>query len=479
MPQSPTNPEFMSKASEPTAIPVTPGQRAVGFRAPTNKNPKDKNNFGESSGQLGTQVDSKTVAESSKQKTESVRTTSAKSAPPQKKRAKGNGFFAFLFLAAFVTAGYLTWATFLQYQAYGVIGGRVISVGAPWNGNIVQWQVRDGDIVSQGDIVATMSNMEMEHQLAELGDDLKMTQAQLDAEMSKIQFEVRETNQQTQKALAEYLQASGEYLGEKARFRDLDKQLQRARKLLKTQDVSSSKYEKLYYEFVGQKLKTEKLQKAVEVLRIRSEQAGESQQNGSSQLKPLLAKIEITQANMSRLRERINQGQIKAPVSGRVTNRFSLTGESVKQGEPVIEILEDNSIEVVLYVPQRISDEFEAGKDVSVQLEPLKQNLHCSVTRIGDRFEAAPPSISGFYKPRQYLLPVYLKPHPGGEQQLSMRIHGTVKRPYEWHKTIVKSWEKVKRNYFDSPTNAAPINERETVNQLVSDRKNLPRLESN
>ena len=93
-----------------------------------------------------------------------------------KKRAKGSGFFAFLFLAAFLVAGYAVWTSFLQFQAYGIIEGRVISVAAPWDGNIANWQVRDGDLIEQGDIIATMSNLDMEHELAALGDELKMSQ---------------------------------------------------------------------------------------------------------------------------------------------------------------------------------------------------------------------------------------------------------------------------------------------------------------
>ena len=453
----------MSASNKSKPNPAVPGHRAVGFRAPTNGASKS-NSRQSASGPA--KVDS---AKASARPQETDRPASPRNAPPKKKRAKGNGFFAFLFLAAFVTAGYAVWTTFLQYQAYGVIGGRVILVGAPWNGSIVNWQVRDGDIVDQGDVIATMANITMEHELAALGDQLKMTQAQLDAEVSKVQFDVEESSQQSQKALAEYLQASGEFLAEKAKFRDLDKQLQRARKLVQKQDVSSSKYEKLYYEFVGQKLKTEKLEKAVEVLRIRSEQSKKNQQNGSSQLKPLLAEIELTQAKMARLRERINQGQVKAPVSGRITKRFSLTGESVKESEPVVEILEDNSIEVVLYVPQRITDEFEIGKDVNVQLEPFKNILTCNVSRIGDRFEAAPNSISRYYSAEQYLLPVYLKPNAGFDQQLAMRINGTVKRPYEWRKSFSKCLEEIKRNFFETPTRDGLVDPFAPESQVAND----------
>ena len=154
-------------------------------------------------------------------------------------------------------------------------------------------------------------------------------------------------------------------------------------------------------------------------------------------------KIELTQSKIARLRERINQGKIKAPVGGRVSKRHRLTGESARVGEPVIDILEDNSIEAILYVPQRIVDEFEIGKDVSINLEPYHQPLRCVVDRFGDSFQMAPTSIKRFYYEGQPLLPVYLTPEQDASQVMAIRIGGTVKRPYEYRKAFGKMVEQV------------------------------------
>ncbi len=425
----------MSQSNDKNRPPSKPGKRAVGFRAPSVK-----------SNLAGSGFSTRKTEPPQAPKTEPEPiTTTKRNAPPVKKRAKGSGFFAFLFLAFFATAGYFLWSSFLQYQSYGVIDGRLISVAAPWDGNIVNWQVRDGDLVQQGDIVATLSNLEMQHELEALNDELKMTQAQLDAQMTKIKFDVQDKSERSQKAMAEYLQASGELQSEKAAFQDINKQLDRAARLLKNKNISRSEYEKLYYTYVGQKRKIERLEQAVEVLRARSETPTDPQLNGSSQLKPLLAKIERTQAEMARLRTRIDQGQVRAPVSGRVTKRFSLTGESVRQSETVIEILEDNSIEAVLYVPQEMTDEFQVGKQIEIQLEPYQYPMSCTVRRLGERFEPAPVSISRYYTSQQYLLPVYLTPNAEFNQLMAMKIHGTVKRPYEWDKSLKKSMDQVKQ----------------------------------
>ena len=103
-----------------------------------------------------------------------------------KKRSKGSGFLSLIFLAAFIALGYTVWSSLLQYQSYGVIEGRVITVAAPWDGSIYNWQVRDGEEVTQGQVLAVINNIDMHHQLETLGDELKMNQALLDLSLIHI-----------------------------------------------------------------------------------------------------------------------------------------------------------------------------------------------------------------------------------------------------------------------------------------------------
>ena len=361
-------------------------------------------------------------------------------------------------------AGYYVWTSLFQYEAFGVIEGRVISVAAPWDGTVSNWQVRDGETVVQGQVLAQIENIDMEHEVATLGDELKMSQATLDAEMSKIKFEVQNQSERSQIAVAEYLKSYGELLAEKAKLQELDRKFARTKRLAKSSNVSRSEYEKIFFQLAGQRKKIEKLEDAVDVLKIRSTDSNLADNDGSARLKPILAEIELTQSKISRLRERIDQGQIRAPVSGRITKRHSLTGEATRLGETVIEILEDNSVEAVLYVPQKIVDEFVVGNEIEITLEPYDQPLRCTISRFGDQFESAPKSIERFYKVNQPLLPVYLSPGVDADQVMAMRVGGTVKRPYEYSKAIgnmvedAKSFaEKFKSNgsSIDSSTEGA------------------------
>ena len=361
-----------------------------------------------------------------------------RSAPPMKKRSKGNSFLSLIFLAAFIALGYTIWSSLLQYQSYGVIEGRVITVAAPWDGSIYNWQVRDGEEVTQGQVLAVINNIDMQHQLETLGDELTMNQALLDAEISKIQFESKQRSEQSQKTVAEYHETYGNLLSEKEKYKELDRKFKRTRKLLKTHNVSRSQYEEEFFRLAGQKKKIQQLTETVEILKYRSRQSNDGVDNGSPRLAPILAQIELSKSEIGRLRERIAQGQIKSPVNGRVSKRHRLIGESAKSGEVVIDVLEENSIQAVLYVPQSVVEDYEIGKTVEISLEPYKQKIECTVERFGDRFETAPASIERFYHINQALLPVYLTPNHETQHLLAARVGGTVKRPYEYQKGIKK-----------------------------------------
>lgn len=392
--------------------------------------------------------------------TPAIVATNARNAPPMKKRAKGSGFVGLLFLIGFGAFGYFLWSSLLQYEAYGVIEGRLISVAAPWDGTVASWQVRDGDEVKQGQILAEISNLEMEHELAAYGDELKMNQALLDAEISKIKFDVQNQSDRNQKAVAEYLKSYGELLAEVAKLQELERRFERAQKLIDTSNVSRSEYENIFFQLSGQKKKVEKLEDAVEVLKTRSKDPNLMSNDGASQLKPILASIELAQSKIARLRQRIEQGKLKAPVSGRVSKRHCLTGESTQSGETVIEILEDNSIEAVLYLPQSIVDEFEVGREMEITLEPNRHPLRCTIARIGGRFVTAPESIKGFYFENQPLLPVYLKPSPAAGPLMEIRVGGTVKRPYQYRKAIGKLVQNAKtvwKQWQDSTADSSAI----------------------
>lgn len=370
---------------------------------------------------------------------------SARSAPPLPKRNKGRFFVGFIFFSFVSFVTYTVWTVFFQYQCYGVVQGRLIQVSSPWDGVVIHWRVKEGDQVQQGQPLAEVSNLRMRHQLESLLDDLKLNQAQLDAETAKLNFESQINQTSSQKAYAEFLEASGNLDAQSALLEDLTKQLERARRLIKSKNYSQQKYDKLYFEFIGQKRKVEKLELAVSALKNRHQLSKREQTvDRNQQLQPMLARIETIQSEIERLREKIQQGTMLAPVSGRVTKRFMLTGEAIQANESVIELLEDGSAEAVLYVPQERINEFAVGEIVELELPPFEKPVHCEVLRLSDQLEIPPKHIGKYYSENSVLLPIHMKPLPEYEQFLSFRINGSVKLPIDYLARFFELYDGVK-----------------------------------
>ena len=350
---------------------------------------------------------------------------------PLPKRPKGRLFVGTLLAAVCAFAGYSIWDSFLRYRAYGTIEGRLIDVSAPWDGQVSQVHVREGESVRQGQVLVTLENLELRQRVDRLNDDLAMAQANLQAEMSRLRWKSHENADRSGKAVADYYQAWGQLLKEQSELARLQPNVERAERLNKQRAISQEEREKVRYEEHGQRQKIDKLITAVEQLAERAQRVA-SPVEEYEQLKPRFVAIENLQSELGRLRALLDQGRLRAPVNGLVVKRLRFTGEHTKQFDPVIEVLEEGSLEVVLFLQQKDADLFADGSTTEVVVAPYPERVGCTVLRLGEKFEPAPESIRRHYRSDENLLPIYLEPRQEFIQWMALRVGGVVELPYRW-----------------------------------------------
>jgi hypothetical protein len=95
-----------------------------------------------------------------------------------------------------------------------------------------------------------------------------------------------------------------------------------------------------------------------------------------------------------------------------------------------VSLLEEGSLQVVLYMPQDSSTILGPGQEVKLTLDPYPEPLMCRVHRLGDQFEPAPEQIKRHYFEGQRMLPVYLEPGSEATRWMALRIGGVVRLPY-------------------------------------------------
>lgn len=360
---------------------------------------------------------------------------------PLPKRPKGRWFVGVILLTLAGAAVYMVWTSYFRYQAYGTVTGHLIQVSPPWNGVLQYLQVQEGDTVRQGQLLLTVDNIELQQRHTQIGDELRVAQANLEAEAAKLKWQAAFNLDQGRGAVALYYETLGNLIQEQARLDDLRTQLRRAEVLTPGNAISEEETLRIRFTTEGQVGKVAKMKEEVAELKLRADQTDRLLKKGSKlsagledtgldQLKPLLVKIEALEAEQGRLQDRLDQGQVRAPTNGLVVKIRHFAGEHCKADEPLLSLLEEGSLEVLLYMPQKASTLLAAGAEVSLVLDPYSEPLMATVVRLGDQYEPAPEHLKRHYREGQKLLTVRLQPRDEAARWMALRVGGVVKLPY-------------------------------------------------
>ena len=365
-------------------------------------------------------------------------TGTAPSAPPVTrpaplpKRPKGRFFVGIVVSSILAFLVFAVWNSFGRYLAYGSVVGRVVKVSSPWDGIILSMHVREGDDVREGDVIAAVENLELKSKLEGVGDQLRIAQANLDAEIAKVQLQTKIRGDQNQKAVAEYYELWGELLQQRSKLAELKSRQQRSEFLKHHQAISNKDASSIRYTLKGQLAKVEKLEVAVERLRKRATFASDMEKQLQYQLKPKLVEIESLQRDLDRLSKTAQRGLIRAPTSGKIVRAKRYTGEFAQSEDALVELLADGSVEAVIYLPQDQRASYEQGETVTIRVSPMHRSIECKITRVGEQLTMAPKSLERYYRKHQQLLPVFVRPLNNFSDRISLRLGSEVRVPRRW-----------------------------------------------
>lgn len=108
---------------------------------------------------------------------------------PLPKRPKGQWFVGLLLAALTGVVSYSVWNTYFRYEAYGTLAGSVVQSAPAIEGELAYLHVREGDAVRQGDPLYTIDSIELQHRYAQLGDELRTAQAELQSQAANLKWQ--------------------------------------------------------------------------------------------------------------------------------------------------------------------------------------------------------------------------------------------------------------------------------------------------
>lgn len=354
--------------------------------------------------------------------------TSQARTPPA--RRSGRLLIAALMFAACSTGIATVWDSLLRYRAYGVVTGKIVEVAAPIDGVLQSIHVREGDEIRQDGRLGLVSDLTHQQQLERVADELKIAEADLHAEIAKVQWQSRVQDTEMTRSLADFHDGVAQVHETTGDLGVIRSELERTKILIETKAAREIDLRQQSIQEQAQKEKLASVQSALKVLKERAENAAQIPRLGEEQIAPLVAKVDMLLHETERIREWIAQGDLRAPVNGMVLQRHHPAGESVQAHQPLFSVIEDSSLEIELYLPQEMTDEYEVGDTIKLKIEPFDGLVPCTVTQIGSEHRRPPSNIEVFYRKDVRLLPIRVRPPAVMAKDRRMSVGAVAKLPH-------------------------------------------------
>ena len=224
----------------------------------------------------------------------------------------------------------------------------------------------------------------------------------------------------------------GELLQETAKLDELNAKVNRARVLQGDDAIALQEVEEINFAHSGQTARVEKLSLAVDEMKARVDRFSDTATEMESQLLPFLVRIQTLQRELKRLRQRAEQGHVRAPVNGKIIKTRRFTGEFADPSQPIFELLVDGSLQAVMYVPQASAQHVVAGAEMNVFVVSLQVQVSGEVVRIGERMERPPVNLERYYHKDARLLPVYVQLIQRQDYPQQLHLGSEVRLPTNW-----------------------------------------------
>ncbi|MCB9477955.1 MAG: HlyD family efflux transporter periplasmic adaptor subunit [Deltaproteobacteria bacterium] len=125
------------------------------------------------------------------------------------------------------------------------------------------------------------------------------------------------------------------------------------------------------------------------------------------------AAVEAAKATLAQAQSALDDASVSAPEDGRVMDVFFHEGEVVTAGQPVVEILSPEYLDVRFYVPETSVAGIHLGDEVAVSCDGCPDDLRAKVVFVSPDAEYTPPVL--FTREARSKLVFQVRAHPIGE----------------------------------------------------------------
>ena len=259
-----------------------------------------------------------------------------------------------------------------RIEASGTLEAVLVRVAPLASGQIVRLNVREGEDVAKGDVIAVIDDRHIKAQIAQ-------AEAALQAADAALRLVKKGVRREDINALQEQVRQAREAYEQAVRERD------RAKRLFEQKAIPQKTYED-----------AETLVAVREAGLRAAQELFKKARTGARQEEIEMARAQRNQAEaaLNLLKERLKDYTVYAPISGTVIQKYVEEGETVGQGQPICTLADLSVLELKVYVKEKDLGRIRLGQDVKVFVDAFEDRaFHGKITYISSQAEFTPKNI--------------------------------------------------------------------------------------
>lgn len=256
-----------------------------------------------------------------------------------------------------------------QYQGY--VEGRFVYVASPESGRLDRLSVARGETVGAGHALFGLDEEPEASAARQARQALQSSESKFaDLKTGKRPPEIQVTRAQLMQAQVEKRQAARILSSEEAQYRAGGIPQTDLINAQAAADESAAKVHELEAEL------------AVDALPAREQQ-----------IRAQFNQVAADRATLAEAEWRLQQKEISSPRQGLVFDTLYRQGEWVAAGNPVVQLLPPDNLEVRFFVPETVVGKLRTGERVRVQCDGCSSTITAIITFISPQCEYTPPVI--------------------------------------------------------------------------------------
>jgi multidrug resistance efflux pump len=253
----------------------------------------------------------------------------------------------------------------------GVVAANEVIVAAKIDGRITRLHVSEGSVVAQNDLIAELGREEIEPDRERQQAAVQQQEAKLSQSREQLRLDRDRARTQLAGAQAQLQLAQSQREESKAELAQQQRDYERSRELVKQGLMPRQDAEKVETSLRVIEARIRSLDDRVRVAQADLElaRANERQVAVSAQeVEQIRAQLDQAKAQLVQITARLGYTEVRAPLSGMVSLRVARQGEVIRQGDPIVTIIDLDDVWVRAEIEESYMNRVVVGQVLPVRL---------------------------------------------------------------------------------------------------------------